>query len=385
MKMLEFALAFLKRRVWKNLSLFFVFSLVIFLIMSIFLIASSIKTQLTTTLKLLPDIYVQKIVAGRMDNIDAGRIEAIEDIDGVDWAMGRIWGYYYFAPAGVNFSVVGVDFDDVSYTKSLNELIASNDKSGNFMYVGEGVKRVLQEHYYKDFFNFITPSGDFLKVQLAGVFPASSALVASDTIVVPVYVARKIFELPKNLVTDIVVKLQNPKEARIIAAKIQNLYPDTRVITKEDIKTSYQNMFDYKSGLFLALFISSFIAFFILVFEKASSVGKEQIKEIGILKALGWRVEDVLKLKLLESVIVIGSSFLVGVVGSYFFVFVLQAPLLRDIFSGFSILKPKFDLMPVYDMSLVVSIFLVTVPLYLAATIVPSWRAAVIDPEEAIR
>ncbi len=385
MKMLEFALAFLKRRVWKNLSLFFVFSLVIFLIMSIFLIASSIKTELLTTLKFLPDIYVQKIVAGRMENIDAGRIEAIEDIDGVDWAMGRIWGYYYFAPAGVNFSVVGVDFDDVSYTKGLNELIASNDKSGNFMYVGEGVKRVLQEHYYKDFFNFITPSGDFLKVQLAGVFPASSALVASDTIVVPVYVARKIFELPKNLVTDIVVKLQNPKEARIIAAKIQNLYPDTRVITKEDIKTSYQNMFDYKSGLFLALFISSFIAFFILVFEKASSVGKEQIKEIGILKALGWRVEDVLKLKLLESVIVIGSSFLVGVVGSYFFVFVLQAPLLRDIFSGFSILKPKFDLMPVYDMSLVVSIFLVTVPLYLAATIVPSWRAAVIDPEEAIR
>ena len=385
MKMLEFALAFLKRRVWKNLSLFFVFSLVIFLIMSIFLIASSIKTELFTTLKFLPDIYVQKIVAGRMDNIDAGRIEAIEDIDGVDWAMGRIWGYYYFAPAGVNFSVVGVDFDDVSYTKGLNELIASNDKSGNFMYVGEGVKRVLQEHYYKDFFNFITPSGDFLKVQLAGVFPASSALVASDTIVVPVYVARKIFELPKKLVTDIVVKLQNPKEARIIAAKIQNLYPDTRVITKEDIKTSYQNMFDYKSGLFLALFISSFTAFFILVFEKASSVGKEQIKEIGILKALGWRVEDVLKLKLLESVIVIGSSFLVGVVGSYFFVFVLQAPLLRDIFSGFSILKPKFDLMPVYDMSLVVSIFLVTVPLYLAATIVPSWRAAVIDPEEAIR
>ncbi|BCD61684.1 hypothetical protein NitYY0826_C0545 [Nitratiruptor sp. YY08-26] len=385
MKMLAFALASLRRRVWKNVSLFIIFSLLIFTVMSVFLIAASLKKELFITLDALPDIYVQKVAAGRLVPIAMQRVEEIENISGIAWAMPRVWGYYYYAPAGVNFSVVGIDFDDVSYKESFNEAIANTEAEGNFMVVGEGVKRVLQSHYYKNFFNFITPQGDFIKVKLAGTFPAQSALEASDTILLPMQLARKIFALSKNEATDIVVKLQNPKEMRTIAAKLRTLYPDTRVITKEDLRTSYQNLFDYKSGLFLALFIGALFAFFILVFEKASSVGKEQIKEIGILKALGWRIEDVLFLKLLESLIVIGSSYLVGVIGSYFFVFALQAPLLRNLFNGFSALKPQADLMVVYEPSIAVSIFLILVPLYLAATIVPSWRAAVIDPEEAIR
>ncbi len=385
MKMLSFALASLRRRVWKNLSLFGVFSLLIFVVMSVFLIAASLKKELFTTLDTLPDIYLQKVAAGRLVPLNPARSEKIEEISGVAWAMPRVWGYYYFAPAGVNFSVVGIDFDDVSYKESFNEAIANAEAKGDFMIVGEGVKRVLQSHYYSDFFNFITPEGEFIKVKLAGTFPAASALEASDTILVPIALARKIFALSPATATDIVIKLENPKEMRTIATKLRTLYPDSRVVTKEDLKASYQNLFDYKSGLFLALFLGALFAFFILVFEKASSVGKEQIREIGILKALGWRIEDVLFLKFLETLIVVGSSFIVGVVGSYFFVFVLQAPLLRELFSGFSVLKPQTDLMVVYEPSIAVSIFLVLVPLYLAATIVPSWRAAVIDPEEAVR
>ncbi len=385
MKMLAFSLASLWRRRYKNLALFFIFSLLIFLVMSIFLIAGSIKNELLTTLKALPDIYVQRTVGGRLMPMKIDRVDPIEEMAGIEWVMPRVWGFYYFPAAGVNFSVIGVDFDLGSYKKEYNDAIASIEAKGDFMVVGEGVKRILQKHYYKDFFNFIAPTGDFIKVKLAGVFSSNSALESSDTILVPMALARKIFAMSEDEITDMLIKVQNPKEAPTIAKNIQNLYPDTRVITKDDLKVSYQNMFDYKSGLFLALFIGSFFAFFVLVFEKASSVGKEQIKEIGILKALGWRVEDVLYLKFLESAVVIFSSFVVGLVVSYFFVFVLQAPLLRDIFSGFSVLKPQFILKPFFDTSLVVTLFLIVVPLYLAATIVPSWRAAVIDPEEAIR
>lgn len=385
MKMLAFSLASLWRRRYKNLALFFIFSLLIFLVMSIFLIAGSIKKELLTTLNTLPDIYVQRTVGGRLMPMTIDRLEPIEEMAGIEWVMPRVWGFYYFPAAGVNFSVIGVDFDLGSYRQNYNDVVASIEEEGNFMVVGEGVRRMLNRHYYKDFFNFIAPNGDFIKVKLAGTFSSDSALESSDTILVPMDLARRIFAMDENMITDIVIKVQNPKEASIIAKNIQNLYPDTRVITKDDLKVSYQNMFDYKSGLFLALFIGAFFAFFVLVFEKASSVGKEQIKEIGILKALGWRVEDVLYLKFLESAVVIVSSFVVGVVASYYFVFVLQAPLLKNIFSGFSVLKPQTPLMPFFDVSLVITIFLIVVPLYLAATIIPSWRAAVIDPEEAIR
>jgi len=222
-------------------------------------------------------------------------------------------------------------------------------------------------------------------VKVAGTFGAVSALESSDTILLPIQTARKIFLLPDHLATDIVLKVPNITELPTVARKIRELYPDVRVITTEDIKASYQNIFDYKSGLFLALLIGAFLAFFILVFEKASSVERTQIKEIAILKALGWRISDILRLKFFEALLVITGSFLVGTIGAYFFVFVLQAPLLRDLFSGFSVLKPRFDLLPVWDWGVVSSIFFITVPLYLAAVIIPSWRASVTDPEEALR
>ncbi len=383
--MVDFAIEQLKRRFWKNIAIFLVLTLLIWLVASVLFISASVKSELFKTIDALPEIFVQKMVAGRVEPIEIERIEKIEEIVGVEAAYPRVWGYYYFAPAGVNFSVVGIDFDDISYKKNFNELIATKELGSDEMIVGEGVKRILERHYYKDFFNFITPQGEFLKVSLAGVFDADSALESSDTIVVSIDLARKIFMLPPALATDIVVKVPNRQELPTIAQKIKNLYPDTRVITKADIHTSYQNIFDYKSGLFLALFLGAFVAFFILVFEKASSVGKEQKKEIAILKALGWRIVDILRLKFIETLLVVGSAYMVGMIGAYFFVFVLQAPLLRDLFSGFSILKPSFRLLPVWDWGVASMIFFIVVPLYLAATLIPNWRASVTDPEEALR
>jgi len=381
--MIKFALSSLKRRFWKHFSIFFIYTSLIWVTSSVLLISLSLKKELFLTLDALPEIFVQKSVAGRLVPIEVERVERIEEIAGVEMAFPRVWGYYYFKPAGVNFSVVGVE--DVGYTQNLTNFLALNDFEGEVMVVGEGVKRILEKYYYKKFFNFITPNGDFVQVKLLGTFPTSSAFESSDTILLPLPIARKIFELPQALATDIVVKVPNPKEIPLIASKIQNLYPDTRVITKEDLKASYQNLFDYKSGLFLALFLGAFFAFFILAFERMSGIGKEESREIGVLKALGWQVKDVLKLKFLEAVLIVGSAFLIGFLGSYFFVFGMQAPGLIKLFEGFSILKPKVELIPVWDWGVFATIFFATVPLYLFATLIPNWKVSVSDPEEVLR
>jgi len=385
--MVDFAINSLRRRVYKNLSIFVIFTILITLLFSTFLISFSIKKELSLTYNSLPQIFVQKIVAGRMENMSLDRVFEIEDIAGVKSAYPRVWGYYYFQRAGVNFSVVGIDFDLESFKSSYKRAIKDfkNIKKKDFMIVGEGVRKILKENYYKDSFNFIKPNGEFLNIKLAGVFKGDSELESSDTILLPINLAREVFGMEEDEITDIVVEVPNPLEVQTVAQKIRNLYPDCRVITKEDIKASYQNIFDYKSGFFLALIISSIFSFFILVFEKASSVTKEQIKEIGILKALGWQIEDVLRLKFFESMLISFFAYLLGAVVSYFWVYILDAKLLKDIFMGYSILKPDFKLIPVFDISLFVTIFLATVPVYLAATIIPSWKAAVIDPEEAIR
>ena len=121
------------------------------------------------------------------------------------------------------------------------------------------------------------------------------------------------------------------------------------MITKDDLKISYQNIFNYKSGLFLALFVISLFTFFIIIYDKLSGLSSEEKREVGVLKAIGWRVEDVLKAKFYEGFIVSFFAYLLGLLLSFAFVYIFQAPLLKNIFIGYSELKPAFELPFVLD------------------------------------
>ena len=388
-KLLRFSLDSLLRRKGKNLAVLLVFTLVIALVTSILMIAGSLKKELDITLDALPDITVQQLNAGRQVPLSTDMVYTLAEIPGIASATERVWGYYYFQNAGVNFTVMGIDFFLPAYTKSIQDAINGFDiaahMGSDFMIVGEGVKQTLQANYYNDYFNFIQSSGEITKVHLAGTFKGESALETNDMILLPVALARKILEMDEGLATDIVVRVPNPVEIPTVAQKIKELFPATRVIAREDIRSSYQNIFDYKSGIFLALFVTAYLAFFILVYEKASGLGADERREIGILKAIGWRIEDVIRHKLAENTLVALSAFLVGVMVAAGYVYLLGAPLLIDLFSGYSILKPSPLLPVVIDPYMLGLVFIATVPLYIAAVIIPSWRAAVIDADEVMR
>ncbi|MCF6173346.1 MAG: ABC transporter permease, partial [Campylobacteraceae bacterium] len=78
-------------------------------------------------------------------------------------------------------------------------------------------------------------------------------------------------------------------------------------------------------------------------------------------------------------------SFITAICLSMFYVYFSNAPLLRDIFIGYSSLKPKFELPFSFDFQTFAIIFFLTVPIYIAATIIPSWRVASLDADEVMR
>jgi len=75
----------------------------------------------------------------------------------------------------------------------------------------------------------------------------------------------------------------------------------------------------------------------------------------------------------------------VGITFSLFYVYALQAPLLRNLFMGYSALKPSFALPFSVDVSMLVLLFLLSVPIYIAATLIPAWRASTLDADEVMR
>lgn len=383
--LLEYAIGSLLRQKSKNIFITIILTLLTFLLTSVFFITSSIRYELDKTVEALPQIIVSQNVGGKHYDIDTDKVDAILGITGVTTAIPRVWGYYYFKNAGVNFTLVGVDEFEPTYKKSLQNVVKDFDKLDDGILIGIGVRKTLTKSYFKDYFNFILSDGTIKKMDIKGDFSGDTELESNDMIVMSKDNLRKIFDMDDNKATDIVVSVSNPDEVQTVASKIQLLFPNTRIITKNDLKISYQNIFDYKSGVFLALFIISLFTFFIIIYDKASGLTSEQTREIGILKAIGFKIDDILKEKFYEGVIISLFAYIIGVFLSFAFVYIFNAPLLQDIFTGYSELKTSFNLPFILDTQTLVIVFFLSVPIYISATIIPSWRIATMEAQEVMR
>ena len=127
------------------------------------------------------------------------------------------------------------------------------------------------------------------------------------------------------------------------------------------------------------------LAFVIFAWEKASGLSADEKREIGILKAIGWETSDVIAVKAYEGLLVSFFSFTVGILTAYGHVFFFSAFLFVPALKGWSVLYPDFRITPFIDPYQVAVLFFLTVVPYTIATIVPSWRAAIIDPDSVMR
>jgi len=373
--LLEYSIGHILRYRYKNLFTFISMSLLVFLLSSLFFISNSIKYELNQTLDQLPDIIIQNQKAGIKSLIDESLVYDILEINGVRDVKSRVWGYYTFKKAGINLSLVGVDEFDLK----------SQDINTSSVLVGQGVREMFDKYYYHDYFNFIKEDGDIKRLYISGTFDEATQLESNDIVVMDKDTLREIFGIDDGLATDIAIYVTNNSEIPTIAYKLQEKYQNMKIITKEDIATSYENLFDYKNGIFLSLFIISLFTFFVIVYDRMSGVSSEQKHEIGVLKAIGWRVEDVLKAKLYEGVIVSLFSYITGVSAALVFVYIFQAPLLRDIFMGYSSMDVDFKLPFVLDIDTLFIVFLLSVPIYVASIIIPSWKLSTLDADEVLR
>lgn len=383
--LLEYAIGSLLREKSKNIFIVIILTFLTFLLTAVFFITSSIRYELNQTVDALPEIIVAQTQGGKHYDIDVAKVDDIINIAGVISAIPRVWGYYYFKNAGVNFSIVGIDEFEEPYKKSLASATKDFELLENGMLIGKGVRETLTKNYYKEYFNFILSDGSIKKLDILGEFDADTQLESNDMIVMSKDNIRQIFNMDENKATDIVVNVSNVDEVQTVASKIQLLFPNTRIITKNDLKISYQNIFDYKGGVFLALFIISLFTFFIIVYDKASGLSSEQTREIGVLKAVGFKIDDILKEKFYEGMIISLFSYIFGVTLAFAFVYIFNAPILQDIFTGYSELKTSFNLPFILDIQTLVIVFFLSVPIYILATIIPSWRVATMDAEEVMR
>jgi len=362
--------------------------LLIFLLASTLFIASSLHTSLLKALEKEPDFVVQRVRGEHLLPVPEEWVDEIAELHGVTRVAPRVWGRYHVRPKGKSFLIVGIDFLEEQAHAGLARLLEKTDLrkflTGGKMLIGEGVARWMDSRFYSRDYSFLTPGGEFLKVERFATLSPGSSLAADDMVIVPIELARRIFGLGEEESTDITFNVPNADEWDNIQDKISALHYDLRIVSKKENRKAYALLFDYKGGFFLALFLVVLLAFALVLYQRTSQVYSHEKRFIGILRALGWSIRDVLRLKIYETLSVVTASFVVGAVLAYGYVFVMGAPVLRQIFLGGSAVDTAPSLVPVLDFSVLASIFLLYAVSFLAAVIIPVWRIAVTDPREAM-
>ena len=360
---------------------------VVFLLSSVLFVSSSIKGSLLKNLSNQPDFIVQKIVAGSSHEASLSWQDKLLEIPGVSVVNARVYGRYYFDNSK-SALILGVDFFDEQTNKALKSLIKDINLKEflkeDSMIIGDGLNRYFREHFFNNAYNFLTPNGDFKRVKIFKVLDKKSALFSNDIAIMPIDLARAILGIKDNQTIDFALNIPNDSEKDTIKDKIEALFFDARVLTKEQMQKAYESLYDYKSGIFLVTFLITLFTFTLILYLRYTIATSIEKKEIGIFRAVGWSIKDILSLKFFENLSLVLFSFIVGVTLAYIYVFKFNAPLLINIFLGGDNLQVNPNLEVFIDYGVIASIFIIYALSFLATTLIPIWRIAITDPKEAM-
>ena len=373
----------------KHLAIFFISILIVFLSSSILFISNTLKKEIFTTLENQSDFVIQKINSGKSQYTPISWIEDFKEISGVKDVQQRVYGQYYFMPEDAYFTIVGIDLFEEGSSKNIKELLKvlniSEFLQSDSMIIGNGIKKLFDKYKYIDSYDFKLFNNDLKEIKIFKDLPQKANLVANDLIIMDINLAKEILNIKEDEATDIVLNVPNNLERANVKDQLILKHSNTRILQKENLKKEYENMFNYKGGIFLILFIIVILTFTLILYQRYSMISLGDKKEIGILKAVGWSIKDILKLKIMENFIVAFMAFIIGIILSYIFVFILNAPILKNVFIGSQNLQNDFIFNANIQIDSLITLFLFFMIPFLSAVLIPVWKVAIIDSTQSMK
>lgn len=384
---IEHAVGALRRRAGRNVAIALGIALVVALFASVLFLTGALRRELSLSLAAMPDITVQRTVAGRPALIDASVATALRELPAVRSVKPRVWGYYFVEAIEGNLTVIGVDPADRSVARDLGITLASGralrpgapreavlgrtlaDRLG--MRVGDHMAIPVEDRPYL--------------IRVVGIFDSASALHTADVLLTSDADARALLSVPEGQAVDLAIDLTTPDEAGVVAGHAQDAVPSARVLDKRILARTYELTFGARGGLLAAVLLPCLAALLLLAWDRLTGLSEAERHEIGVLKAVGWETSDVLRVRMWEAAAVALLGAALGIVLAYLWVFYAGAPGLSDVLFGWSALYPPLDLVPSVSLLEVLVILGAVVVPFIAVSVVPAWRAATIDPDQAMR
>ncbi len=383
----NFAYTLLLMHKTKYIFTFILFFIIVFIVSSVLFLSSSLKNYSLEVLKYEPQILVENHRGGKQSSVDDFYMQQVLNIKGIKNILPRVYGEYYFNQSNKYFKIVGVDFLTPNFNSNIDILANKKINLANedVIFIGKSLKKEFEKYYYKDEITLFAYDGEMRKVKIILLDDSEFEQISNNIILCNLSLARDILGLEKFEYSDFYIEVPNEAEIPNIVEQLKTTFGNAKIQTKEDKIAQIYNEHYYKGGIFLSLFIFAIVSFMILLYQKTITAIASEKKEIGILRAIGWKISDIIRLKIIQNLLISLSAFLVGILFAYIFVFVFQAPLLKNIFIGSYATSFETNFKPFINFNELIVLFLVTVVPFMASVLFPAWKLSTIDSSESVK
>ncbi len=358
---------------------------ILFPFISAIAISEGIKFQSLISVEEGADIYVTSDYYGSNAPIPLEYLQTFQKIDGVVKVFPRVVGRTYFANRLA--TLVGIPSENIPKSIRLAQGRIFLEKGD--VIVGEGLAK---EFRIQPGVRFSLSTNTSKLFRVAGIFDSNATIWSANLILMSFEDAAEFFKM-KGKATDILIYTR-PGYAPFLAKEIQEkmeistpgqLEPPLRVQDKTLVKRYFERGFNYKAGVFTALYTVAF-ALAIPALLIVSGFGQtERRKEIGVIKATGWQTQEVMEMAALENFVISLTSAPMAILLAMVWLKWFNGAFIAQFFIAEIGLVAPFPVPSRFLPLPCLFAFLFAVVLTMVGSLYSTWKTATVPPVEAMR
>ncbi len=314
--------------------------------------------------------------------------EKLEKIDGVKGVIPKVstqgiikyTGIYGTHVSGVK--VDGLDFEKAEKGLELKNKIVygeMNSKKKNTILIGKELFNQLGAEI-GDKITLVSPENQELPLVIGGVFESGYYDYDVNMVIIPLATAQYLLYLDENDVTSLEVTLFNPYKAEEVADKIFNKYGFLSRTWGDQNRNLLSALALEKTVMVVVFSLIVVIAGFV-VWVIMNMLVREKIKDIGIMRAMGFPKKTIMRIFLFEGMALGGIGIVIGTVLSLSILWYVENFSISGITNIYYLTKIPVEL----SLKEIITIIFVNIIIIFLSSVFPAYRAGKMETMEALR